>query len=47
MQVAGTKLLAQNKLLLPFVRTKGNQKPPAGKKWLNSDVSEQALPAFR
>jgi hypothetical protein len=21
--------------LLPFVRTKGNQKPPAGKKWLN------------
>jgi hypothetical protein len=27
-----SKILAQNKLLLPFVRTKGNQKPPAEKK---------------
>jgi hypothetical protein len=27
-----TKLSAPNKLLLPFVRTKGNQKPPAEKK---------------
>ena len=24
--------LARNKLLLPFVRTKGTQKPPAGEK---------------